>query len=325
MLPKLAGMSAVDLQTARLSLEGADVLLFDPVPANRALAATSLRMTGITKLAATSSYDELKALLRTRRFDLLIADVTEDAAKSCAAVRALREPCAGPNPFLHVILMTWRLEGGLVHEALNCGADDLITRPFSVDLLAARLRTHAEQRKPFVVTHDYIGPDRRKVRGGKTTDNLFDVPNTLRDRLREAPQRWIDGLPKLIDAASMKVNHHRARADAFQIAYLAQGAREALKTGGAVAAELAGMEAMAKDLGTRVLGHAAAETVAAQLPALIAEIESARDNPAGHLGKIDEIATALLEALNPGRDRQDLLKSVADTFAAVKGRDQKIA
>lgn len=318
-------MTALARQTARLPLAGAEVLLFDPVPANRALAATALRMTGLSRLAATSSYDELTSLLRTRMFDLLIADVTGDAAKSCAAVRALREPCAGPNPFLHVILMTWRLEGGLVHEALNCGADDLITRPFSVDLLAARLRTHAEQRKPFAVTYDYIGPDRRKVRAGRTTDNLFDVPNTLLDKLREAPQRWIDGLPKLIDAASTKVNHHRARADAFQIAYLVHGAREALKTGGTVAGELAGMEAMAKDLGTRLTGHAAAETAAAKLPGLIDEIASARDNAPAHLSKIDETATALLEALNPGRERQDLLKSVADTFAAVKGRDQKIA
>lgn len=320
-------MSAAAAQTARLPLAAANVLLFDPVPTNRALARTALRMTGLERVEATSSHDELASLLRGRMFDLLIADVTQDAAKTCAAIRRLREPCAGPNPFLHIILMTWRLEGDLVREALNCGADDLITRPFSVDFLSARLRTHAETRKPFVVTYDYIGPDRRRTRAGKSTDNLFEVPNTLLDRLREAPQRWFDGLPKLIDAASMKVNHHRARADAFQIAFLVHGIREAGTTGGALNGEFDALESAAKDLGTRVGGHGAAEAVQAQTPVLLAEVASARTGEVGtiDLDKLDEAASALLAALNPGQDLQALKKSVAATFAAVKARDQKIA
>src|SRR6185503_16640565 len=97
----------------------------------------------------TSDHGEMIANLRGKLFDVFIADITQDTAKLCDLVMAMRNGRAGANPFLHV---------DLVKPALNCGADDLITRPYSVGFLTGRVKSLTDARKCFVVTSDYIGP-----------------------------------------------------------------------------------------------------------------------------------------------------------------------
>jgi hypothetical protein len=215
----------------------------------------------------------------------------------------------------------------LVQRALNCGADDLITRPFSVDFLRARLRTHAEARKSFVVTWDYIGPDRRRARPPQPAPNLFEVPNLLLAKAQDA--RWSDRSGKTAQDAIKetydKVNCERARADAFQAAFRAHALREALKAVAPLDADLATMEAVAKDLGTRVEGSAAEEEVLKQISALLASVSAAKsgENVASQIDEMDGIATTLLTILNPDRQRDDLLRDVAAAYATFKTRGRK--
>jgi CheY-like chemotaxis protein len=320
-------IAAVANQAQRLSFETAEALVFDPVPGNRATARTALGMLGFQQVTATSVLEELTPLVRDRCFDVIFADVTQEPVRACDVVRCVREGGLGPNPFVHIVLMAWRLEGDLVQRALNCGADDLITRPFSVDFLRARLRTHAEARKSFVVTWDYIGPDRRRARPQQPPSNLFEVPNLLLAKAQDP--RWTDRAAKQaqdsIKQTYAKINGERARADAFQIAFRVHALRDALKAVAPLDNDLAKVEAVAKDLGTRVEGSPLEEEILKQISALLASVSAAKsgENVAAHIEEMDAIATTSLTTLNPERQRDDLLRDVAAAYAAFKARGRK--
>ena len=311
---------------AQLSFEHANALVFDPVSVNRATTRTALGMLGFRQITATSVFEELAQIVRGRVFDLLVADVTHETQKSCGVVRAIREGHAGANPFMHVVLMAWKLEGDLVQRALNCGADDLVTRPFSVDFLRARIKAHAEAKKQFVVTSDYIGPDRRRNRNGRPTTTLIDVPNTLfvKSQEQQGADRSTASLMDEIKAASSKIDAERARRNAFQVSFLLRFLKESLAAVAPLENDLKRLGTVIKDITPRVHGPEA-EAVQKHTEALLEETNGALsgENVAARLDKMDEVSGALLEALNPGRDRAELVQEVDGAVAAVKARGRK--
>ena len=310
-----------------LSFESAKVLVFDPIAPNRASTRTAMSMLGFRQITATSVFDEITPMLRHGVYDLMIADVTLEPAVTCGLVRDIREGRVGTNPFLHVVLITWKLEGELVRSALNCGADDLVTRPFSVDFLRARMTAHTQARKPFVVTSDYIGPDRRQGNPRPNSAAQFTVPNTLLSKTRDPHSSDHVTAANIEDIRTcmVKINAERARKDAFQIAFLLQFLRDAMTTAAPIEDYLKRMEAAAKDLVPRV--HPSdAPTVSKMTTPLLAELAGAQsgDNVAAHIAAIGEHTASLLEALNPTRNREDLLREVETVAANVKASGRKI-
>lgn len=316
--------AASAIHASRLSFERAETLVFDPIPANRATARTALGMLGFRTVAGTSVFAEASATLGERMFDLFIADVTQEAAATCALVKSLREGNVGRNPFLHIVLMSWKLDGELVERALNCGADDLVTRPFSVDFLGARLRTHAHARKPFVITADYIGPDRRKSLANQQVATLFEVPNLLLAKSHDP--RWSEQSAKAandgIQAARTRVNVERVGRGAFQLAFLVLRVRESLKAAAPLESDLAKLEHVMKDIGKRVEGSLIEADALKSISALRDDIDGARsgENVATRVDRMEGTCAGLLEKVNPDRKREDLLQEVAAAFAATKAR-----
>ncbi len=315
---------AAALHTTKLSYERVDTIVFDPVPANRATARTALSMMGFQNMMATSVFSEASAAFGDRMFDLFVADVTQEPVATCGLVKALRDGSVGRNPFLHIVLMTWKLESDLVERALNCGADDLVTRPFSVDFLGARLRTHAEARKPFVITADYIGPDRRKARPNQQVATLFDVPNLLFAKTQDP--HWSEQSAKTaneaIKDARVKINVERVGRSAFQLAFLVQSLKDSFKTVAPLESDLARLEEVAKDLGKRVEGSPVEVECLKLISTLRGDVAGAQngENVASHFDQMEETCATLLETVNPGRKREDLLQEVAAAFAGAKAR-----
>jgi CheY-like chemotaxis protein len=315
--------AAIEKQMTQTSFEGADALVFDPVATNRGTARTALSMLGFRQVTATSVFDEFQSLVASRLFDLLVVDVTQDPSKMCGMVRTIRAGHAAANPFQHIILMAWKLEGDLVQHALNCGADDLITRPFSVDFLGARIRAHAELRKAFVVTSDYIGPDRRRARMPQPASNLFNVPNTLLAKAHDPA--WFEDEGKSaqdkIKEAVSKVNAERARKDVFQIAFLMHFLRESWDTMAPLEDDLMKIEALTRDLVARV-GEADSSTQGAAMLAAVAGSLSG-ENVAAHVDEMGRLSAALLRTLSPSQDPDSLEQEVAEAVAAAKSRGRR--
>ena len=168
------------MQTNRL-YETAATLVYDPVSPNRIATRASLHSIGFRRVDLAPSLDILRDRLKMRSPDLLLVEVAGSENEVCGLVQAVRQGTLGDNPFIVIIVTTWRRDGTIVGQVLNSGADDLIARPVSTHMWGERVKALAERRKRFVVTMDYIGPDRRREARGSSAE-CVEVPNPLNVR-----------------------------------------------------------------------------------------------------------------------------------------------
>ena len=114
--------------------------------------------------------------------DILICDTGLKGGDVFRMLSAIRHHEIGNNPFIAIIAISWDPTAKLVDQFAGSGADYLVAAPFSPKQIIDRIRAIVHHRTPFVVTSDYIGPDRRD--GGRGTElPLIDVPNSLRAKV----------------------------------------------------------------------------------------------------------------------------------------------
>lgn len=115
--------------------------------------------------------------------DLWIAEDKLPGGALCAYVHSVRHYLTPVNPFLPIALITRTAAPEVVRRIIDSGADDLLTYPFAPGSLDVRLGRWVQERKPFVVTSDYVGPDRRRAPRPGAQTPLIPVPNPLRAKL----------------------------------------------------------------------------------------------------------------------------------------------
>ena len=76
-------------------------------------------------------------------------------------MRWLRRSGLEPNAYAPVIMTAAHVRRSKVSEARDCGANFLITKPFSAGVLLERIVWVARDARPFLEVGDYFGPDRR--------------------------------------------------------------------------------------------------------------------------------------------------------------------
>jgi DNA-binding response OmpR family regulator len=147
---------------SRLVYESTETLVYDPVAANRTATRAALYTLGFRRIETVASLDAFRNAIRRRPPDLALCEAQGADSELCEMIQELRQGGASHNPFIVIIVTAWEKSTALVTRVVNSGADDLLLRPFSTTLLRQRIETHAERRKSFVVTSEYVGPDRRK-------------------------------------------------------------------------------------------------------------------------------------------------------------------
>lgn len=197
-----------------------NIIVGDPNRGMRALYRTALRSEGFEAVHGFETLEGFAKLLKQVQPDLIFMNVAMPGGDAIALTQAIRHGQIGNNPFVPIILATWEPEHSTVRRIIDAGADDLLVKPLSTQAITDRIQALAERRKPFVVTADYIGPDRRS---GKRSDNdgpLLVVPNGLRAKLEGLPT---DGEDFRKDIARMQeqINTLRLKASAFRIAFVA--------------------------------------------------------------------------------------------------------
>jgi DNA-binding NarL/FixJ family response regulator len=203
---------------ARPVYEQAEALIFDPVAAHRSATRAALQIMGFRKIEVAGNTEALHTALRETAPDLLLCEIAGAEAELCDLIQGVRQGLHGRNPFLVVMATTWKSDGNVVRHALNSGADDLLARPSSEAQLTERVRVLTERRKDFVVTADYIGPDRRRdaTRNGA---ECIAVPNAL--KLRTMPGLSSEQAEKKIAGAIKEaqgvVGFQKMRRNAFQL------------------------------------------------------------------------------------------------------------
>ena len=195
----------------------APVLLFDPVHANQRTTRYALFEIGFRKIECVSNLRDFKTCLTEGHPALVVAESSATDADIFKMVRAVRRNEIGSNPFVVILLTTWSRDTTHIKRAIECGADDLIVRPFSTMFAEERVRTLIKGRKGFIVTSDYIGPDRRKGATDRgTTAPPIEVPNLLRATVERDTEALSRG-SQWIKEAKATVTGERLRRIAMRI------------------------------------------------------------------------------------------------------------
>jgi CheY-like chemotaxis protein len=162
----------------------AEILVCDPVASNRAATRSALYSLGCRHIEIGGGVRDFLDALERRPPDLALFDAQVGESELCRAIREVRHGEHSYNPFTIIIVTAWIPKAGVATEILNSGADGLLLRPFSAAVLDQRIRAHVMQHKPFVVTDDYIGPERRAA--GRPTSALTIVPpNSFKMKVEE--------------------------------------------------------------------------------------------------------------------------------------------
>lgn len=169
------------LDTHKLS--EATALIYDPVRGNMLLTRSVLHGIGFRKIEGVTSIRELNRRLKDIEVAVLFVEATEQNRHIVELLRSHRLGELGVNPFIPIIATLWAGQTDLIADLMNCGCDDVLLRPFSAAQALERVRSIIMSRRSFVVTSDYVGPDRGKTSAIGMAPEPFDPPNTLRDRV----------------------------------------------------------------------------------------------------------------------------------------------
>src|ERR1700759_250437 len=206
----------------RLAYDSVEALVYDPVSANRTATRAAMLSLGFRRTETVSSLEAMIEVIQRQPPDLVLADTQGAADELCGAIQQLRQGAAGYNPFIVIIVTAWEKSSALITKVVNSGADDLLLRPFSTALLGNRIEAHVERRKGFVITTDYVGPDRRRDATRSGDSEMFDPPNSLKMKAKD--RMPADVIARKLDAelqvAREKLAVEKLRRDSFQICIL---------------------------------------------------------------------------------------------------------
>ena len=310
---------------ARLSYETAETLIYDPVSANRTATRAVLYTVGFRNIETVATVEDFRDAIRNRPPDLALCEAQGADAELCEMIQALRQGSTGYNPFIVIIVTAWEKTNALVSRVLNSGADDLILRPFSTKQLGDRVETHIERRKGFVITHDYVGPDRRRDTARPSKAELFDPPNSLKMKAKE--RLTADVATARLDAelrsARDMLNSEKLRRDAFQICILWRLMQEQVPGQASYIEELAKLARLTQGIAQRCLdiefGVAAewCESVLAAVEGLELGVDR---NASMHL--LGHAALNLNQVFHPEKSASDHLSEIDATVAIIRARMQ---
>ncbi len=162
-------------------IQNRTILLIDDEPQIRRVLRTSLNAKG-SRVLDVGSGEEALDLLRRETVDLILLDLNMPGMGGLAVCRAIRAGWDVP-----IIVVSVRESDRDKVEALDAGADDYVTKPFSFDELMARIRaalrrsgfaTDAVVQKVSVPGLEIDFANRRVIAGGnpvRLTPTEFDI------------------------------------------------------------------------------------------------------------------------------------------------------
>jgi len=213
-----------------------------------------LQAHGFRNIETASSVTEIGKKLESPTLDLLISGCDFRDGDLFRLINKLRHSELGTNPFVAVIITTWNPAAELVQQVIDSGADDLLPMPLSTERLLSRIETLVKNRKPFVVTTDYVGPDRRSSSDRPSDIPLIEAPNTLASKM--AGEKDEIAILEAVERAVAEVNLHKLERHAAQISWLVERILPVMEGGGGEEAtiHLVKMIYVCRDIDRRLQG-----------------------------------------------------------------------
>ena len=272
-----------------MQFEHVDLLLIHPATSARDTLKTILHEQGFRNLFLGGTLSEIHKHLDHSMPDLLISETELEDGDFCDFVTKLRHNDVGNNPFLPVIGLTWEPTPELVRNVVDAGIDDLLTKPLSTGQLLGRIKALVRARKPFVVTSEYIGPDRRTLEERKSGVPQLEVPNTL--KAKATGQHKSAATVHAIKSVVAEINVQKLERYGVQIGFLVDHILPILEKGAidsTTEAFLDRLLAVTKDTARRLVGtkYAHISELCDSLVKVTGSILKSKDKPDGRDAKL---------------------------------------
>lgn len=257
------------------SYGAAQVLLFDSHDTARRNTRTALNSLGVWQIREAANPRELRNCLSGGAYDLVLLSSSHLEDGTAAMMRQIRRHAIGEDPFAPLLATVASTDGRLVSEIAYAGVDQIVGRPFSGKQIRRRLDAILSERKGFIETLDYLGPDRRKP-GQRPSDVVaIAVPNALKARIERRTD--LAPSPERIAAAKAQLADMRRRNIGRRIAATVKSF-DRTEGGGETS-----YEALCRCLDGLMASHGASDQapVAKQCAGLRRMAAACRDAPAG--------------------------------------------
>ncbi|MCH8197026.1 MAG: hypothetical protein IH904_02985 [Proteobacteria bacterium] len=304
-----------------------EIVLFAPSPAIRRTLREALNNIGFRAIQEFIDVDQTRDAIVTYGPDLLIFDLDHDKEGICSIIADIRHGSIGSNPFLVIMLLTWDPEVNAVKVAMQTGVDDIVSMPISVRLLKQRIDNLINNRKRFVATEDYVGPERRAYSSSEdeeeSNENNFKVPNSL--RYKTTGDKSAAAHKDVIEDATHLITQHRLTELTTQVSALAAQAKsQAKKSNGDNNPAKTQIEVTR--LLDQISSHVDAQgndnlIILADSMHRVVDVIAQSDKPADRLWDILVLSGHAMSAILADRERaSDLVISTLDSAMAAIGR-----
>jgi DNA-binding response OmpR family regulator len=203
----------------RCNYKNVRLLIADPNEAIRFGLRGALMRVGFEHVTDTGDFLAVREMCADDSADLLVCGTRLVDGDFGRLIRNIRHSDVGKNPFVNIITMVPAADELAIRKAINAGTDDIVVMPVAPGRVLERIDHMIRERRPFVVTTDYVGPDRRAGhRPGSQVIPQITVPNPLRAMVEAMPDRhklWME-----IENKARVVNEQKIERHAFQIVYL---------------------------------------------------------------------------------------------------------
>ncbi|RED45081.1 hypothetical protein [Aestuariispira insulae] len=258
--------------------------------------------------------------------DILILDssLTWESRTVPKLIRDIRHGKLGRNPFVPIIATIWTPDQRQVTDLINSGPDVVLVKPFSTQSLIDRIDAVAFDRKEFVVTSDYLGPDRRKKeRNNANSAELFKVPNMLENKLIGAVVDAVSFAREIAEVQT-QVKNRRQKANAFQMAFLVALSRDPLVEGNVDKFLIRNLERI-RDISVEMTvmlkeaGHGELSETCGKLRGDVTDIlDNIKDIAEETASALERDTNQVLMALHPDETPQQVAERVVKSVGAFK-------
>ena len=310
---------------ARLSYDSVEALIYDPVSANRTATRAALYSLGFRRTETVPTLESMVEVIQRQPPDIVLAEAQGAAEELCQAIQQLRQGAAGYNPFIVIIVTAWEKSESLITKVVNSGADDLLLRPFSTSLLGARIEAHIDRRKGFVITTDYVGPDRRRGNPRDKDMDMFDPPNSLRMKAKD--KMAADVIAKKLDedlkVARDRLTGEKLRRDSFQICILWRLIGDQSAAGEKFVFDVGKLKEVTRSVQRRCL-EGEMEAAAQHCEAILGAVEGLDrgQNRNVAMQQLGHAALSLNQAVDPTKSSTDHLEAIDATVTVIRARNQ---
>lgn len=165
----MSGVGESLRESAVINLASATTMVVDDSSFGLDLTCQALRGFGIRTSYTCQSAAEAMEILAEQPIDLLVVDCEMPGVDGYELVRWMRRS-AQANALAPVIMTAAHMRRSRITEARDCGANFVVTKPFSAATLLERIVWVARDQRPFLEVGDYFGPDRRIRDQGPPSD-----------------------------------------------------------------------------------------------------------------------------------------------------------